>query len=106
MIESLTGQGINVRHACRVLDVSESGSYDWKDRPDPPRTLRRIWLAGERCSPVPDRTPQSKTPAVQGFRHAAEWSRTITGVPPTRPSKNWFEGVSVMYDSLRSPQVL
>lgn len=47
MIESLTGQGINVRHACRVLGVSESGYYAWKDRPDPPRTLRRIWLAGE-----------------------------------------------------------
>lgn len=47
MIDSLTGQGINVRHACRTLDVSESGYYAWKDRPDPPRTLRRIWLAGE-----------------------------------------------------------
>jgi transposase InsO family protein len=30
-----------------VLGVSESGYYDWKDRPAPPRTLRRIWLAGE-----------------------------------------------------------
>lgn len=47
MIESLIGQGINVRHACRVLGVSESGYYDWKDRPTAPRTLRRIWLAGE-----------------------------------------------------------
>ena len=47
MIESLIGQGINVRHACRVLGVSASGYYDWKGRPDPPRTLRRIWLAGE-----------------------------------------------------------
>lgn len=47
MIESLVGQGINVRHACRVLGVSESGYYAWKGRPDPPRTLRRIWLAGE-----------------------------------------------------------
>lgn len=27
--------------------VSESGYYAWKGRPDPPRTLRRIWLAGE-----------------------------------------------------------
>jgi transposase InsO family protein len=26
---------------------SESGYYAWKGRPDPPRTLRRIWLAGE-----------------------------------------------------------
>jgi hypothetical protein len=32
---------------CRVLGVSESGYYAWEDRPDPPRTLRRIWLAGE-----------------------------------------------------------
>ncbi len=47
MIDSLTGQGANVRHACRILGVSESGYYAWRDRPDPPRTLRRIWLAGE-----------------------------------------------------------
>jgi transposase len=47
VIESLIGQGINIRHACRVLGVSESGYYAWKGRPDPPRTLRRIWLAGE-----------------------------------------------------------
>ena len=47
MISALTGQGINVRYACRVLGVSESGYYAWRDRPDPPRTLRRIWLAGE-----------------------------------------------------------
>ncbi len=46
MIESLTGQGIDVRHACRTLSVSESGYYAWKDRPVAPRTLRRIWLAG------------------------------------------------------------
>ncbi|HEX3173037.1 MAG TPA: hypothetical protein VHQ43_02315 [Solirubrobacterales bacterium] len=31
MIDSLIGQGINVRHACRVLGVSESGYYDWKE---------------------------------------------------------------------------
>jgi hypothetical protein len=37
---------INVRHACPALEVSESGFYAWKGRSDPPRTLRRIWLAG------------------------------------------------------------
>ena len=47
MIESLTGQGIDVSHACRVLGVSQSGYYDWKTRPLSPRALRRIWLAGE-----------------------------------------------------------
>lgn len=47
MIAALTGQGINVQQACRTLEVSESGYYAWRGRPDPPRTLRRIWLAGE-----------------------------------------------------------
>jgi transposase InsO family protein len=47
VIASLTGQGINVQQACIALEVSQSGYYAWKDRPDAPRTLRRIWLAGE-----------------------------------------------------------
>lgn len=47
MIQSLIGQGINVQQACIVLGVSQSGYYAWKDRPDSPTTLRRIWLAGE-----------------------------------------------------------
>jgi transposase InsO family protein len=47
VIDGLTGQGINVQQACLTLGVSQSGYYAWKDRPDSPRALRRIWLAGE-----------------------------------------------------------
>jgi putative transposase len=47
VIERLIGQGINVQQACIALGVSQSGYYAWKGRPDAPRTLRRIWLAGE-----------------------------------------------------------
>jgi putative transposase len=47
VIGSLTGQGFNIEHACRSLGVSVSGYYAWKDRPDPPRKLRRIWLTSE-----------------------------------------------------------
>jgi transposase InsO family protein len=47
VIETLTGQGIDVSHACRVLGVSQSGYYAWKTRPLSPRALRRIWLASE-----------------------------------------------------------
>jgi transposase InsO family protein len=47
VIASLTGQGKNVRHACRFLGVAESGYYAWRSRPTSPRALRRIFLAGE-----------------------------------------------------------
>jgi transposase InsO family protein len=47
VIETLTGQGINVRHACRTLGVTESGYYAWRSRPTSPRALRRIFLAGQ-----------------------------------------------------------
>ena len=47
MIESLTGQGIDVQRACVMLGVSQSGYYAWKDRPPSVRTLRHLWLGGE-----------------------------------------------------------
>ncbi len=47
MIDRLTGQGINIEQACHTLEVSVSGYYAWRGRPDSPRTLRRIWVAGE-----------------------------------------------------------
>jgi putative transposase len=47
VIESLTGQGIDVQRACLMLSVSQSGYYAWKDRPPSVRTLRHLWLGGE-----------------------------------------------------------
>jgi len=47
VIASLTGQGNNVRHACRFLGVTESGYYAWRSRPTSPSALRRIFLAGQ-----------------------------------------------------------
>ncbi len=47
VIEALTGQGINVSHACRVLGVSRGGYYAWRGRPISKTGLRRIWLAKE-----------------------------------------------------------
>jgi putative transposase len=47
VIESLTGQGIDVQRACVMLGVSSSGYYAWKGRPPSTRALRHLWLAGE-----------------------------------------------------------
>jgi transposase InsO family protein len=47
VIESLTGQGIDVQRACLMLGVSSSGYYGRKDRPHSPRALRHLWLADE-----------------------------------------------------------
>ncbi|WP_408014089.1 IS3 family transposase [Saccharopolyspora elongata] len=34
----------SVQVACRVLDLSESGYYEWRNRPPSARTLRHAWL--------------------------------------------------------------
>ena len=37
-------EGLSVRVACRVLGVSESGYYAWRNRPCSPRAVRHVWL--------------------------------------------------------------
>ncbi|WP_182907518.1 IS3 family transposase, partial [Microbispora sp. H13382] len=40
LVRELADDGIPVAVACRVLNVSTSGYYDWRGRPEPPRQLR------------------------------------------------------------------
>lgn len=40
----MAAEGLPVEVCCRVLHVSVSGYYAWRDRPPSPRTLRHLWL--------------------------------------------------------------
>ncbi len=40
----MAGEGLPVQLASRILRVSESGYYHWRDRPASARSLRHAWL--------------------------------------------------------------
>lgn len=40
----MAGEGLPVQVACRVLNVSESGYYEWRSRPRSEREVRHAWL--------------------------------------------------------------
>jgi putative transposase len=43
-VKVMAAEGIPVEVACRVVDVSVSGYYDWLSRPPSARSIRHAWL--------------------------------------------------------------
>jgi hypothetical protein len=43
-IQVIAAEGLPVDVACRVLGVSVSGYYEWRNRAPSPRSLRHAWL--------------------------------------------------------------
>ena len=42
---TMRDEGLPTRVGCRVLEVSESGFYEWRNRPPSARAIRHVWLA-------------------------------------------------------------
>ncbi|MBA2725300.1 MAG: IS3 family transposase [Actinobacteria bacterium] len=40
----INSEGLPAQVACRVLQVSESGFYEWRRRPPSARSIRHVWL--------------------------------------------------------------
>jgi len=47
LVRELADDGIDVAVACRVLEVSRSGYYEWRDRPPCERDVDDAWLANQ-----------------------------------------------------------
>jgi putative transposase len=44
-IKAMAAEGLPVQASCRMLEVSESGYYDWRSRPPSERQIRHAWLS-------------------------------------------------------------
>jgi putative transposase len=40
----MAAEGLPVKAACRALNVSEFGYYEWRSRPPSPQAIRHAWL--------------------------------------------------------------
>jgi len=43
-MDQIAVEGLALKIACRVLDVTRAGFYAWKKRPLSPRAIRNVWL--------------------------------------------------------------
>lgn len=76
MIEGLTGSSTRAGRS-RGWGGCRAGYYAWRGRPDSPRTLRRIWLAGRGHRRSIARAAPSPEARDDGVGRVVCWSATV-----------------------------
>jgi hypothetical protein len=76
VVRELAADGVPVRTACRVLQVSTSGFYEWDTRP----LSERDWDQADLMSAIRDRRPTAPTATVASTLSwsSANASRSVT----------------------------
>ena len=77
----IASEGLPVQTAARILDVSQSGFYEWKRRPPSARSIRHVWL----------------TDMIRQV-HAA--SRSTYGAPRVHAELNMGYGITVGHNAV------
>lgn len=76
--------------SCRLLDVSEAGYYEWRNRPPSLRTLRHTWLLEQIMAVHAASRGTYGARRIHGRTHP--WARPVRRTQPHRGGEGLLHG--------------